>query len=78
MQTLSAKLEAYDPAILLAGTALMLCVDIMKEKQIELWRKINGLPMAVRYIGIVGMVYAVLIFGDIGSDTAKGFMYAQF
>ena len=78
IQTLFAGMKVYDYVILLVGTAFMLIVDIVKEKQIELWGRINGMPTAVRYIGIVGVIYMILIFGDIGSDAAKGFMYAQF
>ncbi len=71
-------LGACDVFVLLFGILLMAAVDIMKEKQTDCGALFCRIPTAVRYVCLVGLVYMILLLGDIGSDASKGFMYAQF
>lgn len=71
-------LEGYDVVILAVCAILMLAVDIMRERQIKIGKRLAGMPYAVRCVMYVGAVYGILILGDIGSDVSRGFMYAQF
>ncbi len=71
-------MEGYDVIVLLAGVIVMGIVDVMKEKKIVIQDVVDRMPVVIRYAGIVGLVYMVLLLGDIGTDATKGFMYAQF
>lgn len=71
-------LGACDVFVLLFGILLMAAVDIGKEKQTDCRDLLCRMPTAVRYVCLVGLVYMILLLGDIGSDASKGFMYAQF
>lgn len=71
-------MECYDVAILLFGVLLMGIIDVMKEKKMRIRDITDRMPLVIRYAGVVGMAYMILLLGDIGTDATKGFMYAQF
>lgn len=73
-----AGLEACDVFVFAAGTLLMAAMDRMKENQVDLHGLLCRMPTAIRYVCLVGLVYMILLLGDIGTDASKGFMYAQF
>lgn len=73
-----AGLECHDILVLAVGILLMAVMDVWKEKQVDLQGLLLRMPTAVRYVCLVGLVYLVLLLGDIGTDASKGFMYAQF
>lgn len=71
-------LEIRDLYILVIGITFMLIMDILKERQVDIYGVIHKMPTVPRYIGYVGIVYLVILFGYTGGNVAEGFMYAQF
>lgn len=71
-------LESYDVVVLVVCVLLMLIVDMAKERQIDVWKYLSHKSFIIQCVALVGMIYAILILGDLGSDITKGFMYAQF
>lgn len=75
---LFAGLEARDLVILGIGIILMLILDILKEKNVDIYDLAGRIPVVFRYIGYVSLFYAVILFGYAGTNAAGGFMYEQF
>lgn len=71
-------LEVSDLWILVVGIALMLMIDILKEKGFSIDELVHRIPTVPRYVCYIMLLYSILLFGYIGADAAEGFMYAQF
>ena len=71
-------LDVRDLFIVAVGALLILVVDIMKEKKIDIYAFVHRIPVLPRYICYVMLFYAIILFGYLGADAAEGFMYAQF
>lgn len=71
-------LDVIDLAVIVIGVLLMLAVDIMKEKETGIFRILGKIPCVLRYAGYASVLYAIILFGEIGGGMSGGFMYAQF
>lgn len=71
-------LDVLDLSVIVVGILLMLAVDIMKEKQLGIFQVLDRVPCVLRYAGYVSILYAIILFGEIGGSMSGGFMYAQF
>lgn len=71
-------LEARELVILGIGLFMMLVLDILKEKKVDIYGAAGRIPVFFRYVGYVSLLYAVILFGCSGTDAAGGFMYEQF
>lgn len=71
-------LETRDLVILGIGILFMLILDILKEKNVDIYGAAGRLPVFFRYLGYVSLLYAVILFGYAGGNAAGGFMYEQF
>lgn len=65
--------------VILAGSVLVIVVlDVLKEKKIDIYELVHRIPVVVRYVGYVVLFYGIILLGYFGADVAEGFMYAQF
>lgn len=71
-------LAARDLVILGIGVVMMLVLDILKEKNVDLYGAAGRIPVVFRYLGYVSLFYAVILLGYGGGNAAGGFMYEQF
>jgi len=71
-------LSLQDVFILVMGVAIIVIIDILKEKQVDVYCLIQRVPMLLRYIGYCVLLYSIILLGRFGTDAAEGFMYAQF
>lgn len=71
-------LDMRDLFIVAVGALLIVVVDIMKEKKIDIYTLVQRIPVVPRYVCYVMLFYSVILFGYLGADAAEGFMYAQF
>ncbi len=71
-------LEIRDLVILGIGILLMLILDILKEKNVDIYGLAGRIPVFFRYLGYVSLFYAVILLGYSGKNAAGGFMYEQF
>lgn len=71
-------LEGEDVCIVVALLAIVVIIDILKEKKADIYGMLHQIPIIPRYICYVAMVYVVILFGFSGGDVMGGFMYAQF
>lgn len=71
-------LAARDLVILGIGVVMMFVLDILKEKNVDLYGAAGRIPVVFRYLGYVSLFYAVILLGYGGGNAAGGFMYEQF
>lgn len=71
-------LEARDLVILAVGVTMMLLLDIMKEKKLDICAAVHRIPVLPRYICYVVLFYSVILLGITGTGAVGGFMYEQF
>lgn len=71
-------LEIKDLVILAAGVAIMLLLDILKEKNMDIYELVNRIPVLPRYVCYVILFYSVILLGVMGNGATGGFMYEQF
>ncbi len=73
------KLDARDVAVLAAGAALMLAVDLAHERGVRLRDTLVRRPLPVRWTVYIAGVLAVMVFGAYGDNyDPAAFIYAQF
>ena len=72
-------LSAGNAAVLLAGLAVLLMVDLLHEKGSGIHRRVSALPLPLRWLLYLGLIWAVIMLGiyGVGYDTSN-FIYAQF
>ena len=65
--------------VLLAGLLILAIVDILHEKGVSIYQKTAALPLPLRWLLYLGLIWSVIMFGiyGVGYDTS-GFIYAQF
>lgn len=71
-------LGTRDLVILGIGVVMMLILDILKEKNVDVYGLAERIPVFFRYFGYVTLFYMVVLFGYAGGNAAGGFMYEQF
>jgi hypothetical protein len=64
--------------VLIISVLLMYMVDVLKEKQVNIYELLHRWPTILRYTFYVALFYIVILFGYTGVNVAEGFMYAQF
>ena len=72
------SLEPLDVAVIAAGAALMLLVDVIREKGMGVFHTLGRIPCVLRYACYGAVLYAIILFGEMGAGMSGGFMYAQF
>lgn len=78
-QSLLIGIDGRDAAVLAAGAALMLAVDLMHEKGHHLRRELASRPLPLRWAVYIAAVLVTMIFGAYGDNyDPAGFIYAQF
>lgn len=66
-------------AVLAAGIAALLLIDTLHERGINLTRRLDRLPMALRGLAVLAGVLLIIVFGVWGSQyDAQAFIYFQF
>lgn len=78
-KSLLIKLDGRDIAVLLAGAALLLAVDILHERGVSLRRAVARWPLPLRWGFYIAAVVTTVTLGAYGDNyDAAGFIYAQF
>ena len=78
-QSLLIGIDAKDAAVLAAGTALMLAVDVLHERGHRLRSELAARPLPLRWAVMIAGVVSVMLFGAYGDNyDPAGFIYAQF
>ena len=73
------RTAAFLLALLAAGAALMLAVDVLHERGHHLRSELAARPLPLRWAVMIARVVAVMLFGAYGDHyDPAGFIYAQF
>ena len=72
-------LSAGNAAVLFLGLMVLFVVDLLHEKGVGIQQKVMALPLPLRWLLMLGLLWAVILLGiyGVGYDTT-GFIYARF
>ncbi len=71
------QMQLQDVMVCLIGIAMMILVDVLREKKISIKNIIQRIPVFPRYVLYIGAIYMIIIFATRGQGMG-GFMYANF
>ena len=72
-------LDHLDIIVVIVSIAIVFVFSILKEKNVDIREKLAEMPIAVRWLILVGAIAAVIIFGAYGGEYAPvAPMYADF
>lgn len=71
-------LSIQEVFVLIIGVSIIFIIDVLKERQVNIYSLVQRIPMLPRYIAYCTLLYSIILLGYFGADATEGFMYAQF